>query len=224
MSLTAVTSSTACEAKLDSPIAVPRAAAARATATSPSGSTACTPVGEIITGNEISSPITVVVISRSDCAPTTCGAQPSSENARTLSSTVTPACVPATSDEYTDLGSRFLARRCASVTVSNQGLRAQGLADMFFLLIDPSMETGWLSWRRGAGSDDGAPRGVPRAIYRAAGVNPASGFSSQDLVGREATGVRSPSGRRVIRVSGVPREWSLLAVGFVRSPARSSSP
>ncbi len=34
------------------PMMVPRAAAARATATSPSGWTACTPVGEIITGSE----------------------------------------------------------------------------------------------------------------------------------------------------------------------------
>ncbi len=36
------------------PMAVPRAATARATATSPSGWTACTPVGETSTGNEIS--------------------------------------------------------------------------------------------------------------------------------------------------------------------------
>ena len=35
-------------------MAVPAAAAARATATSPSGSTAWTPVGEIITGNAMS--------------------------------------------------------------------------------------------------------------------------------------------------------------------------
>jgi hypothetical protein len=50
----AVTSSTDLEAKFDRPITVPRAAAARATATSPSGCTACTPVGEMTTGSEIS--------------------------------------------------------------------------------------------------------------------------------------------------------------------------
>ena len=38
-------------------ITVPRAAAARATATSPSGCTACTPVGEMITGSEIGWPM-----------------------------------------------------------------------------------------------------------------------------------------------------------------------
>ena len=48
--LAATTSSTGLLANELSPIAVPRAAAARATATSPSGWTACTPVGEIITG------------------------------------------------------------------------------------------------------------------------------------------------------------------------------
>ncbi len=41
-------------------MAVPRAAAARATATSPSGCTAWTPVGEISTGKEISWPMTFV--------------------------------------------------------------------------------------------------------------------------------------------------------------------
>ena len=45
-----MTSSTGLEANELSPIDTPRAAAARATATSPSGSTACTPVGEISTG------------------------------------------------------------------------------------------------------------------------------------------------------------------------------
>jgi hypothetical protein len=50
----ATTSSTDLLAKDDSPIATPRAAAARATATSPSGCTACTPVGEMITGIEMS--------------------------------------------------------------------------------------------------------------------------------------------------------------------------
>ena len=51
--LAATTSSTGLLAKELSPIDVPRAAAARATATSPSGCTACTPVGEISTGSEI---------------------------------------------------------------------------------------------------------------------------------------------------------------------------
>ncbi len=51
---TATTSSTDLLAKLERPITVPRAAAARATATSPSGWTACTPVGEMITGREMS--------------------------------------------------------------------------------------------------------------------------------------------------------------------------
>ena len=46
-------------------MAVPRAAAARATATSPSGCTACTPVGEMRTGNAIRRPSTVVARSRS---------------------------------------------------------------------------------------------------------------------------------------------------------------
>ncbi len=49
--LAATTSSTDLEAKLDRPMAVPRAAAARATATSPSGWTAWTPVGLMITGS-----------------------------------------------------------------------------------------------------------------------------------------------------------------------------
>ena len=40
------------DAKDDRPIGTPRAAAARATATSPSGCTACTPVGETSTGIE----------------------------------------------------------------------------------------------------------------------------------------------------------------------------
>ena len=54
LGLAAMTSSIGLLANDESPIAVPRAAAARATATSPSGWTACTPVGEMITGSEIS--------------------------------------------------------------------------------------------------------------------------------------------------------------------------
>ena len=117
--LAAMTSSTGLEANEESPIAVPRAAAARATATSPSGCTACTPVGEISTGREIGWPITVVAISRVAGSPATCGANPSSANASTLSRIVTPASAPAISAPYTDLGRRFFARRCATATVSN---------------------------------------------------------------------------------------------------------
>lgn len=58
--LAAATSSIGLLANDDRPIAVPRAAAACATATSPSGWTACTPVGETRTGSEMSCPITVV--------------------------------------------------------------------------------------------------------------------------------------------------------------------
>ena len=83
----------------DSPIAVPRAAAARATATSPSGCTACTPVGEMMTGSEMSCPITVVAMSRFSVAPMTCGAKPSSPNDSTLSETVTPFSDAEISDE-----------------------------------------------------------------------------------------------------------------------------
>ena len=49
--LAATTSASGTAANELSPRAVPRAAAARATATSPSGCTACTPAGEQITGN-----------------------------------------------------------------------------------------------------------------------------------------------------------------------------
>ncbi|CAB4622271.1 unannotated protein [freshwater metagenome] len=59
------------------PIGMPRFAAARATATSPSGCTACTPVGEMMTGIEMSRPKTEVFIERSACRPATCGASPS---------------------------------------------------------------------------------------------------------------------------------------------------
>ncbi|NIL87599.1 hypothetical protein RhoFasGS6_05026 [Rhodococcus fascians] len=111
----------------DNPIGIPRAAAALATATSPSGCTACTPVGEIITGNDIGCPITVVDRSRLSDNPATCGANPSSPNAAMLSSTVNPRSEPATSAAYTDFGKRFFARRCASATVSNHALFAIAL-------------------------------------------------------------------------------------------------
>ncbi len=95
----AITSSIGLLANDDSPMAVPRAAAARATATSPSGCTACTPVGEISTGIEISCPITVVDSSRFSCTPMTCGANPSSLNAATLSPTVIPFSLAEISEE-----------------------------------------------------------------------------------------------------------------------------
>ena len=120
--MAATTSSTGLLANELRPIAVPRAAAARATATSPSGCTACTPVGEMITGSEMSWPSTVVASSRCGRWPATCGAKPSSAKAAMLSSTVRPRSEPATSAPYTDAGSRLLARRWASATVSNQSL------------------------------------------------------------------------------------------------------
>ena len=78
-------------------MAVPRAAAARATATSPSGCTAWTPVGEMSTGKETSWPMTLVARSRLSASPATCGAKPSSPKAATLSSTVIPRSEPAIS-------------------------------------------------------------------------------------------------------------------------------
>jgi hypothetical protein len=51
-----------------------------------------------------------------------CGRKPSSEKASTLSSSVTPRSEPAINARYTDLGSRFFARRCASATDSNHSL------------------------------------------------------------------------------------------------------
>src|SRR5580692_11520530 len=118
----ASTSSTGLLANELSPMAVPRAAAARATATSPSGCTACTPVGEMMTGSETGWPSTVVARSRCAGSPATCGANPSSANAATLSASVWPRSAPASSALYTDAGSRFFARRCASATDSNQVL------------------------------------------------------------------------------------------------------
>ena len=77
-------------------MAVPAAVAARATATSPSGCTACTPVGEISTGKLTCWPITVVASSRAAGRSATCGRKRSSANAATLSFIVTPASAPAT--------------------------------------------------------------------------------------------------------------------------------
>ena len=95
-SLASRTSSTDRLANELSPIAVPAFFAARATATSPSGSTACTPVGEMITGIEMSWPITVVDRSFSNGRSHTCGRNSSSRNAAMLSSRVAPASLPAT--------------------------------------------------------------------------------------------------------------------------------
>ncbi|EUA15362.1 FMN-dependent alpha-hydroxy acid dehydrogenase domain protein [Mycobacterium kansasii 732] len=74
----------------------------------------------MITGSEISWPITVVAKSRFSVAPMTCGAKPSSAKAATLSATVIPFSLAAISDEYTDLGNRRFARCWATATVSNQ--------------------------------------------------------------------------------------------------------
>ena len=80
-----MTSASALLPKELSPIAVPRAAVALAIASSPSGCTACTPVGEVTTGKEIGWPMKDVARSRSECKPATRGASPSSENALVLS-------------------------------------------------------------------------------------------------------------------------------------------
>jgi mycofactocin system glycosyltransferase len=69
----------------------------RATATSPSGCTACTPVGDAITGREISWPSTDVAISLAAGRSAMCGgANRSSLKAAVLSRSVTPFSVPAT--------------------------------------------------------------------------------------------------------------------------------
>jgi hypothetical protein len=93
--LAATTSSIGLLANELSPMATPRAAAARATATSPSGCTACTPVGLISTGSDTDWPMTVVPSCRSLLSPATCGANPSSAKAAVLSSTVSPRSEPA---------------------------------------------------------------------------------------------------------------------------------
>ena len=81
-----------------SPIAVPARAAARATATSPAGWTPCAPVGDITTGNEISSPTTEVASPRGPPSPVaTFGTKASSRKAATFSSTVIPCSSPASS-------------------------------------------------------------------------------------------------------------------------------
>ena len=126
--LAATTSSTGLEAKLLNPISTPRAAAARATASSPSGCTACTPVGEITTGMASSWPSSVVASVRTGGLPATCGATPSSRKASSFSATVWPRSDPATSASYTGAGSRLRARRCATATDSNHGFCRHGFS------------------------------------------------------------------------------------------------
>ena len=77
------------------PSAVPACAAARATAISPSGWTACTPVGETSTGIDSSTPITVVASSRCAGPVAIRGMKPSSRNASTLSLEESPRSAPA---------------------------------------------------------------------------------------------------------------------------------
>ena len=92
--LAAQTSSTEQLAKELSPMAMPRFVAARAIATSPSGWTAWTPVGEITTGIESDWPMTVVAIWRSLESPATCGAKPSRSKESRLSFEESPFCDP----------------------------------------------------------------------------------------------------------------------------------
>ena len=137
---------------------MPRAAAARATAISPSGWTDCTPVGEISTGSEIVCPITVVVMSRAGGRSATWGANPSSLNAARLSASVTPASEPAISAEYTDFGRCRLARRWATATDSNHGFLPN-------LMASAGPRAG--SRRRGGlGLGPQAPRRPSRHVHR----------------------------------------------------------
>ncbi|CAB4644434.1 unannotated protein [freshwater metagenome] len=76
---------------------MPRFAAARAIATSPSGCTACTPVGEIKTGMDNSWPITETDICRCIESPATCGAKPNWSNESRLSRMERPFSDPAMS-------------------------------------------------------------------------------------------------------------------------------
>ena len=96
--MAATTSSTGLLANELRPITVPRAAAARATATSPSGWTACTPVGEMITGSEIGWPMTVVVQVALRRQPGHVRREAQlAEGGSTLSLTVSPFSAPAIS-------------------------------------------------------------------------------------------------------------------------------
>ena len=96
--MTAATSSTGMLPNELRPMAVPASAVPRATPTSPSGCTACTPVGDAITGSAISCPSTDVASSLAAGRSATCGGvNRSSLNAARLSCSVTPFSVPATS-------------------------------------------------------------------------------------------------------------------------------
>ena len=92
--LASTTASMGLLAKELRPIGMPRLFDARATATSPSGCTACTPVGEMITGIDRSRPITLVSIERSAWSPATWGANPNWSNETLLASSEMPFSAP----------------------------------------------------------------------------------------------------------------------------------
>src|SRR5674476_180935 len=157
--------------------------------------------------------MTVVAKSRFDDRPATCGANPSSANAAVLSLYDTPFSEPASNALYTDFGSRFLACRCASATVSNHAfLPITNLSSA----VPPgdSCRRVLGALRNQGSSDRGAASSVSRSInwviaQLVCGENPASGFSSHALTGRArgpepmvtATGRerREPTSRGVMR-------------------------
>src|SRR6516162_2956533 len=94
--------------------------------------------------------MTVVAISRAAGSPATCGANPSSPNAATLSRMVTPSSAPATSAPYTDFGSFLLARRWATATVSNHLL---AMSD-HYLCLTPALERALALRSRGVRGED----------------------------------------------------------------------
>src|ERR1700722_20359204 len=121
LGLTAATSAAGLLANSLSPIAVPASRVPIATATSPSGCTACAPTGEALTGRLTSAPSTAVRSSRGPGSSASLGgANRSSPKAATLSARVSPASAPASSAMNTGRGSRRRARRRASATDSNQ--------------------------------------------------------------------------------------------------------
>ena len=167
--LAATTSSTDLEAKLDNPITVPRAAAARATATSPSGCTACTPVGEMITGSEMSWPSTA-----RRHRPLAPGAPPRAGRSRSRgtpprcprSSARAPSPPPARRTPAR--AAACCARRCATATDSNHGFCFHGFANQvgfgmpLILCVRP--RRGHLSGRTGSGGRmDGSAKGCSGA-------------------------------------------------------------
>src|SRR5215468_11111831 len=161
--LAATTSSTATLANELSPIAVPASAAPRATATSPSGCTACTPVGDATTGSEISCPSTEVAVLRvAGRSAMRGGASPSSLKAATLSCRVIPFSLPASRARKTERGSRRRARRRASATVSNHSLV---LAIRHLDRELPSSGGGGIEWFDGGGAYS-HPRDPASADFR----------------------------------------------------------